>query len=165
MSQNINVSNIFKSSKTTVETNNANQVGPTNPIQKSTWITDEQIMKTIGTITNGIIAVYQYYFEDERYKDFRIFYDYQDMIRTMSSEIYTLYSKESLNIQDSINGIIFENDHIIIPKQKEGNDITIKIMNSFMTNEVFVAIKQELNKMNIQEDKSYVRITNINTQH
>jgi hypothetical protein len=149
MERNINVSNIFTTS---------NSPPDIKTIPKSIWLTDNEIMKSLSLTSGGIIAVYTYYFDDKYYKDFRVFYNMKDMIDIMTFEIYNMYKTSSLNISDSIQSIILENDNIIIPKSHENTMIYLQVMNSFMTNEVFKLLKLSLNNKVIEMDQKYVRI-------
>ena len=129
-----------------------------NTIPKSIWLTNDDVMKSLSLTSGGIIAMYTYYFDDKYYKDFRVFYDYKDMINIMTFEIYNMYQASSLNIADSIQSIVLEDGHITIPKPHDNTVIDLQVMNPFMTNEVFRSLKLSLSNKVAEMDQKYVRI-------
>lgn len=123
----------------------------------SFWLTNDQVLELLDFYSQGIVVMYKAYYDNRQRKYIRMFFDLNDMIKTVSNEVFILLSTKSINISDGIDEINLIKDYIIIPDQLNNTEIKIKLSNSFQTRQLYDQIKIELRKRFIENQK-YIRI-------
>jgi len=102
------------------------------------WLNDDCILEMLSDF--GIPLMYL----SDTDKKIRLFKSIEGLIDTVSYEIKYKFENEEINVEDSIKNIKFENGYIIIPSTDSGN-IRIKSLNQFVTEQIYIEIKNKLN--------------------